>query len=71
PVWCITSIRMQQNMVLPDRVIPYLEAARLYLAWLNNYWFKVDESFVNAFIERSYPDTHAFHMPFGECTMTL
>ncbi|MED6209849.1 hypothetical protein PIB30_058659 [Stylosanthes scabra] len=52
-VRCITSIRRQQNMVMHDRIVPYLEAAGLYhVAQLNNYWFKVDEPLVSAFLER-------------------
>ncbi|MED6182251.1 hypothetical protein PIB30_026906 [Stylosanthes scabra] len=38
PVRCITSIRRQQNMVLHERVIPYLEATGLYhVAVLSNH----------------------------------
>ncbi|RYR28637.1 hypothetical protein Ahy_B01g052781 isoform M [Arachis hypogaea] len=59
-------------MPLHDRIIPYLETAGLYhLARLNSQWFWVDESLLSAFIERWRPETHTFHMPFGECTITL
>ncbi|OVA14477.1 Aminotransferase-like [Macleaya cordata] len=31
----------------------------------------VDKVLVNAFIERFYPETNTFHLPFGEMTITL
>ncbi|RYR26835.1 hypothetical protein Ahy_B02g061147 [Arachis hypogaea] len=59
-------------MPLHDRIIPYLERARLYhLTRLNAHWFRLDEPLVSAFIERWRPETHTFHMPFEECTITL
>ncbi|RYR65317.1 hypothetical protein Ahy_A03g011254 isoform K [Arachis hypogaea] len=59
-------------MPLHDRIIPYLETAELYhLARLNSQWFWVDEPLLSAFIERWRPETHTFHMPFGECSITL
>ncbi|RYR14438.1 hypothetical protein Ahy_B04g071017 [Arachis hypogaea] len=59
-------------MSLHDRIIPYLERAGLYhLARLNTRWFWLDEPLVSAFIERWHPETHTFHMPFRECTITL
>ncbi|QHN98755.1 uncharacterized protein DS421_13g392260 [Arachis hypogaea] len=59
-------------MPLHDRIMPYLERAGLYhLARLNAHWFWLDEPLVSAFIERWRPETHTFHMPFGECTVTL
>ncbi|RYQ85043.1 hypothetical protein Ahy_B10g104531 isoform F [Arachis hypogaea] len=55
-----------------ERIIPYLERAGLYhLARLNSQWFWLDEPLVSAFVERWRPETHTFHMPFGECTVTL
>ncbi|RYR65135.1 hypothetical protein Ahy_A03g011115 isoform C [Arachis hypogaea] len=59
-------------MPLHDRIIPYLETAGLYhLARLNSQWFWVDEPLLSAFIERWRLETHTFHMPFGECSITL
>ncbi|RYR35166.1 hypothetical protein Ahy_A10g050301 isoform H [Arachis hypogaea] len=59
-------------MPMHDRIIPYLERAGLYhLARLNSHWFWLDEPLVSAFVERWRPETHTFHMPFGECTVTL
>ncbi|RYR32109.1 hypothetical protein Ahy_B01g057104 isoform A [Arachis hypogaea] len=72
PTRCVYSVRRQQNMPLHDRIIPYLERDGLYhLTRLNAHWFWLDEPLVSAFIERWRPETHTFHMPFGECTITL
>ncbi|QHO41936.1 uncharacterized protein DS421_5g150080 [Arachis hypogaea] len=72
PTRVISGVRRQQNMPLHDWIITYLETAGLYhLARLNSHWFWVDEPLLSAFIERWRPETHTFHMPFRECTITL
>ncbi|RYQ90281.1 hypothetical protein Ahy_B09g096457 isoform B [Arachis hypogaea] len=59
-------------MILHDRIMPYLDSAGLlHVARLNDYWFKLDEPPISAFVEQWHPETHTFHMPFGECTVTL
>ncbi|RYQ85776.1 hypothetical protein Ahy_B10g105381 [Arachis hypogaea] len=66
-------MRRQHGMPLHDeRIMPYVQMAGLaHLARLNDHWFRLDEPLVSAFVERWRSETHTFHMPFGECTITL
>ncbi|RYR54789.1 hypothetical protein Ahy_A06g030065 [Arachis hypogaea] len=59
-------------MMLDGRIVPYLQMDGLYhIARLNESWFRLDEPLVSAFVERWRPEMHTFHMPFGECMITL
>ncbi|RYQ85121.1 hypothetical protein Ahy_B10g104633 isoform B [Arachis hypogaea] len=65
-------MRRQHGMPLDNRITPYLQMASLaHLAKLNDYWFKLDEPLVSAFVERWHPEMHTFHLPFRKCTITL
>ncbi|XP_072061952.1 serine/threonine-protein phosphatase 7 long form homolog [Arachis hypogaea] len=55
-----------------DSIITYLDSAGLlYIARLNDYWFKLDEPLISEFVEQWCSEIHTFHMPFEECTVAL
>ncbi|KAK5784760.1 hypothetical protein PVK06_039290 [Gossypium arboreum] len=56
---------------LPDeRLIPYLELAGFGSAALFR-TFDLRYDLISALVERWRPETHTFHLPCGECTITL
>nr|XP_027186726.1 protein MAINTENANCE OF MERISTEMS-like [Cicer arietinum] len=53
-----------------DSILPYLHAAGFgEVVKLGNY--KIDVGLITAMVERWRPETHTFHLPIGECTITL
>ncbi|RYQ85641.1 hypothetical protein Ahy_B10g105218 isoform C [Arachis hypogaea] len=53
------SMRRQQGMRLDERIVLYLQIARLYhLARLNEIWFRLNEPIVSAFVERWRQEMH-------------
>lgn len=55
---------------LPHAIVPYLQQAGFYgVARLG--FIQIDHHLISAFVERWRPETHTFHVPQGECTITL
>ena len=64
-----SSIRGRDEQI-PIEIIPYLEQAGfLEIAKLE--FFQIDQTLISALVERWRPETHTFHLPPGECTITL
>jgi hypothetical protein len=70
-------VRVRRNEVLQHdtapldpRLIPYLQRARLY-TFRRLGFMQVDHPLITAMLERWRQETHTFHLPVGECTITL
>ncbi|KAH1031128.1 hypothetical protein J1N35_043302 [Gossypium stocksii] len=50
---------------------PYLRDARFLHVALMGRGCKLDPILVSALVERQRPETHTFHLPYGECIITL
>ncbi|KAK7395070.1 hypothetical protein VNO78_15612 [Psophocarpus tetragonolobus] len=55
---------------IPQAIVPYLHQSSFYGVARMQY-VEVNASLISALVERWRPETHTFHMPFGECTITL
>ncbi|XP_040948605.1 serine/threonine-protein phosphatase 7 long form homolog [Gossypium hirsutum] len=62
----VNSVRFQPD----ERLIPYLELAGFGSAALIR-TFELRYDLISALVERWRPETHTFHLPCGECTVTL
>ena len=52
------------------QIIPFIQRARMYDFHLIAYG-RVDRALVTALVERWRQETHTFHLPLGEATITL
>nr|XP_017248603.1 PREDICTED: serine/threonine-protein phosphatase 7 long form homolog [Daucus carota subsp. sativus] len=60
----------QSDLNIDVRLIPILQAAGFYgVARVST--LQLDWSLLGALVERWRPETHSFHLPMGECTITL
>ena len=55
---------------IPEQIQALVEETGFYWACKLAY-IKIDGGLIHALIERWRPETHTFHMPCGECTITL
>ncbi|MED6151834.1 hypothetical protein PIB30_086144, partial [Stylosanthes scabra] len=58
------------TMPLPDCLVPYIHETE-FGGPLQMRPFDYDMLLVSALVERWQPEMHSFHMPWGECTITL
>ena len=56
--------------MIDERIVSYLELTRLYEFHLVAYG-RVDHAIITALVERWRQETHTFHLPLGEATITL
>jgi hypothetical protein len=52
------------------RIVSYLQRAEFYGLYCLRF-IQLDLALISAFVERWCPETHTFHLPLGEMTITL
>nr|KYP31862.1 Serine/threonine protein phosphatase 7 long form isogeny [Cajanus cajan] len=58
-------------MLLPDPRIENLLEVASFSEVAKIRHFKIDDSLITFLVERWRLETHIFHLPIGECTITL
>ncbi|XP_027362668.1 serine/threonine-protein phosphatase 7 long form homolog [Abrus precatorius] len=71
----ILRVRKSQNILggiegVPEEIIPHLELTG-FIGVTNLSQFPLDVGLITALVERWRAKTHTFHMPLGECIITL
>lgn len=67
------AIEVHHSFKLPDphpSIIPFIEKSG-FGDFVRIGSFKIIPSLITALVERWRPETHTFHLPVGECTITL
>ena len=54
----------------PQMILPYLEQSG-FIGVAHMGYCSIDHHLITSLVERWRPETHTFHMPQGECTITL
>ncbi|QHO53030.1 uncharacterized protein DS421_2g44350 [Arachis hypogaea] len=76
----VRAIDFQPRLLLPRRVSHTLALSNVILPYLREVGFGdtvqlrdflFDNSLITTFIEHWHPETHTFHLPWDECTITM
>ncbi|CAH9072192.1 unnamed protein product [Cuscuta epithymum] len=68
---CREHLRGLSHLHVDDRVLAYVRAAGFYILHRLVATVPLDKALLTALLERWRPETHSFHLPVGEVTVTL